>query len=92
MRESNLQSKCIKYTKTKGILTIDIHGGGWTAKGAPDLICCINGMFVAFELKVDENDMQSDQRMWKKRIEKSGGKHYCPRTLKEFIEIVEVLK
>lgn len=92
MKESKLQQECIKYLKSQGIYYINIHGGGWAAKGAPDLIACIKGQFVAFEFKVRDNDMQPDQRLHKKRIEANGGLHYCPRTLDEFIQIIDELK
>lgn len=89
MRESNLQAKCIDYLKVKKIYYINIHGSGWGAKGAPDLIACINGKFVAFEFKVGNNEMQPDQRLHKKRIEANKGLHYCPRSVGEFIEIIK---
>ena len=88
MRESKLQQECVKYLKSKGIYYINIHGGGWGAKGAPDIIACINGKFVAFELKTGDNDMRPDQRIHRKRIVTNGGRHYCPRSLQEFISIV----
>lgn len=87
--ESKFQQVCIKYLKSQGIYYINIYGSGRTAKGAPDLIACINGKFVAFELKVDNNDMQPDQRIHKRRIVKSGGQHFCPRSLQEFISNVQ---
>lgn len=87
--ETNLQQKCIDYLKDKGIYHINIHGGGWGAKGAPDLIACINGRFIAFELKVGSNGMQNDQIIHKRRIERSGGKHFTPYTLDEFIKCLE---
>lgn len=92
MKESKLQDKCIDYLKNQGIYYINIFGSGRTAKGAPDLICCINGRFVAFELKVEDNEMQPDQVIHKKRIERSDGLHYCPRTVNDFIGIVEGIK
>ena len=90
--ETKLQEKAIKYLKKKRIYHINKFGDGWSAKGAPDLIACINGRFVAFELKVGSNDMQDDQRIHKIRIERSGGLHYAPYSLDEFISIVEGLK
>lgn len=92
MREKKLQDKCIDYLKHKGIYYINIHGGGWSSKGVPDLTVCINGRFVAFELKVGENDLQDDQKIHRIRIQRSGGLHYSPYTLEEFIKIVEDLK
>lgn len=89
MRESNLQKKCLKWLESrKDICVANIHGGGWTAKGFPDLIACIKGHYVAFELKVGENDMQDDQKVWRNRILRAGGYHFCPRSLEEFIKDV----
>ncbi len=87
--ESKLQQQCIKYLKSKKIYYINIHGGGWGAKGSPDLIACINGRFVAFELKVGNNTMSAIQRLHKERIATNEGLHFCPRSLEEFIKIIE---
>lgn len=91
IHETDLQSKCIDYLKSKKIYFLNKHGDGWCAKGAPDLYVCINGLFVVFELKVGENDLQDDQIVHKIRIERSGGKHYSPYTLEEFKTIIEEL-
>ena len=90
--EKKLQDNAIKYLKSKGIYHLNLFGDGWSGKGKPDLIACINGRFVAFELKVGSNDMQADQKIHKLRIERSGGLHFSPYTLEEFIKIVEELK
>lgn len=92
IKESNLQDKCIKYLKSKKIYYLNIYGSGRTGKGAPDLIACINGRFVGFELKVGANNMQDDQKIHALRIKRSKGLHYSPYTLEEFIEIVEDLQ
>jgi hypothetical protein len=89
--EKKLQDKCLKYLKERGIYCLNLYGDGFSGKGKPDIITCINGRFVAFELKVGANDMQADQIIHKNRIEKSNGLHYSPYTLDEFISIVETL-
>ena len=89
--EKKLQDKAIRYLKDKGIYALNLYGDGFSGKGKPDIIACINGRFVAFELKVGANDMQDDQKIHKLRIERSQGLHYSPYTLSEFIEIVEEL-
>lgn len=89
--EKKLQDNAIKYLKEKDIYYINKYGDGRSAKGAPDLYVCIKGRFVVFELKVGSNDMQDDQKIHKIRIERSGGLHYSPYTLDEFIKIVEEL-
>lgn len=90
--EKKLQDKAIKYLKDNKIYYINKFGDGWSAKGAPDLYVCINGRFVCFELKYGENDLQEDQKIHRIRIRRSGGLHYAPYTLEEFIKIVEDLK
>lgn len=90
--EKKLQDKAIAYLKENKIYYINQFGDGFTGKGKPDLITCINGKFVAFELKVGKNDLQDDQVIHKRRIEKSNGLHFSPYTIDEFIEIVERLK
>lgn len=89
--EKRLQDKCIQYLKDHKIYYLNLYGDGFSGKGKPDLLTCINGRFVAFELKVGLNDMQADQIIHKRRIEKSGGLHYTPYTLEEFVEIIERL-
>lgn len=90
-RESAFQKKAIKHLKDKGIYHINVFGSGRTAKGAPDIIACINGQFVGFELKVGNNKPQPDQIIHERRIKRSGGKHYYPYSIDEFVEIVEKL-
>jgi Holliday junction resolvase len=90
--EKKVQDNVIRYLKGRGIYYLNLYGDGFSGKGKPDIIACINGRFVAFELKVGKNNMQDDQKIHKLRIERSGGLHYSPYTLEEFIEIVEDLK
>ena len=89
--EKKLQDKAISYLKGRGIYYLNLYGDGMSGKGKPDIIACLNGRFVAFELKVGANDMQDDQKIHKIRIERSGGLHFSPYTLSEFISIVENL-
>lgn len=89
--EAQLQFKVTEYLKSKKIYFINVHGGGFTAKGAPDLIMCVKGQFVALELKVGSNNMQNDQIIHMRRIKRSGGLHYAPRTLQEVKEIINSL-
>lgn len=90
--EKRLQDKCIMWLKAQGIYYLNLYGDGFSGKGKPDLLACINGRFVAFELKVGSNDMQDDQRIHKIRIERSGGLHFSPYSFEEFIKIVEGLQ
>ena len=89
--EKKLQDKAISYLKGRGIYCLNLYGDGRSGKGKPDIIACINGRFVAFELKVGENDLQDDQKIHRVRIRRSNGLHFSPYTIEEFKNIVEVL-
>lgn len=89
--EKKLQDKVVRYLKDRGIYCLNLYGDGRSGKGKPDIIACIKGKFVAMELKVGANDMQADQVIHKRRIEKSGGLHYTPYTIDDVIKIVEDL-
>ena len=89
--EKQLQDKAIRFLRERGIYYLNLYGDGMSGKGKPDIIACINGRFVAFELKVGENDLQDDQKIHRLRIRRSKGLHFSPYTLDEFISIVERL-
>lgn len=90
-KENKLQTQCLNYLDELNIYRINLHGSAWCGKGSPDVIACIHGRFVAFEFKVGKNDMQPDQRIRKKQIQRSGGLHFCPYGLNEFKSIVNRL-
>ena len=89
--ESKFQSTCITHLKQLNIYYVNVHGGGWTGKGTPDLLVCSNGRFIAFELKVGNNTLQEDQKVRRNRILKNGGLFYSPTTIEEFKKIMEGL-
>ena len=52
MKESAYQKKVINFLKTlPNTWVVNIWGGGFMRAGIPDLLVCINGKFVAIELK-----------------------------------------
>lgn len=89
--EKRLQDKAIRYLRERGIYYLNLYGDGFSGKGKPDLIVCIKGQFVAFELKAGANNMQDDQIIHKIRIERSGGLHFSPYSFEEFKKIMEDL-
>ena len=88
MRENTLQKKCIAHLKELGIYYTNNHGDSWGSRGTPDITACIKGRYVAFELKVGDNQLEPAQVLHKKRIEANGGLHFEIRTLEEFISVV----
>lgn len=49
-------------------------GGPFGRAGTPDLLCCINGLFVAIEVKSDGHQMLTQKQAHEcRRISKAGG-------------------
>ncbi len=91
MLERHLQKDCINWLNKQfgdDALVINIHGSGWSAKGCPDLLICLHGLFVACELKVGKNGLSEAQKIWKDRILKAGGYWSAPYTLEEFQKFI----
>lgn len=89
MRESKLQRDCLRLAKGRGVLAVNIHGGGWTNKGFPDLLLFHDGRCVAVELKADSGyEVQPDQIVWRNRLTRQGICHRIVRSLDEFGELL----
>lgn len=86
--EKKLQDEVCRYLRERGIYYLNLYGDGRSGKGKPDIIACINGKFIAFELKTGGNDLADDQIIHKRRIQRSGGLHFSPYTFDEFLKIV----
>lgn len=90
MAERHLQKACVDWFKQnyRDDLIVNIHGSGWSNKGYPDLLICLNGKYVTCELKVGNNKLSEAQKLWKRRILKAGGYWCSPYTLEEFQDFI----
>ena len=92
MRESALQKKCLEWVKKeyrRKVLAVNIHGGGYSNKGFPDLVLFGNRHAVVIELKADSGyKVQPDQMIWQKRFCEVGTPHYVANDIEEFKSIV----
>ena len=50
-RESDLQSKVVKYLRGKGCYVIKTRPGVGTPDGCPDIIALLEGLWIALEVK-----------------------------------------
>lgn len=74
MSESQFQAKVIRFLKDQGAYVIKMWGGGrFTRAGVPDIIACINGYFIAIELKTETGRVSKLQEYNIDRIRESGG-------------------
>lgn len=93
MRESALQKRCLNWVSDayRGkLLAVNIHGGGYSNKGFPDLLVFGRGRAVAVELKSDSGyTVQADQIVWRSRFIKADVPHYVIRDFDTFKKTIE---
>lgn len=71
--EKNFENKIKSYLKSIGAYFIKTHGDRFSRIGTPDIIACVNGHFVAVEVK-SENGKPSDLQLYHiTQIKESGG-------------------
>lgn len=74
MKESVFQSKVIQYLKSlENTYVVKVWGGGYQRAGIPDILACINGHFVALELKNEVGKPSKLQEYNIKQIQAANG-------------------
>lgn len=72
--ESNFQEEVIKYLESKGAYVLKTHVSSFQKQGEPDITCCYQGRYLAFELKKDGKSKTSKLQDYKiKQIKLAGG-------------------
>lgn len=93
MNEHVLQRKClgwIKKTFPDTTLAVNIHGGGFSNKGFPDLIVFGNQKAIVIELKAGTGyQLQTEQKLWRERFKKVGTHHYVIDNIEDFKSIIQ---
>ena len=59
------------------------HGGMYGSAGIPDVICCLDGRFFAFEVKTPEGRLTKLQEQTIHRIKVAGGHAYVVRSVED---------
>ncbi len=66
MLESALTARIMRYLKAQPALFCwKQHGGQFGTTGLPDIICCVSGRFVAFEVKRPAGDGRAGGKLTK---------------------------
>ncbi len=87
MKESQIQTKIIKYLN--GIGAYSIKTITTNRNGCPDVICCLNGRFIALEVKADKGIVSQLQEHNIKLIRNSGGVAEVVRSVDDVKKVVE---
>jgi len=72
--EKNFENKIKKFLKEQGAWVLKYWGGGaFTKEGIPDLLVCLNGRFIAVEVKAPNGKLSELQKWNIEEIKKAGG-------------------
>ena len=89
--ESKLKRQIKDYLNSEGIFWSMVAGGAFSKTGDPDMIACVDGMYLAIEAKVDTQ--QSDwQKMRQRQIEESGGCYIIAKSVDDVERAVRDLR
>ena len=92
--EKNFENKIKKFLKENGCWYVKYFANRNTRAGVPDLLACVNGYFVAIEVKA-ENGKPSELQLWNvEQIQKSNGFAIVlyPEQFEMFKTMIELIK
>lgn len=93
MVEKDITNSILKYLKTvPDCFCWKEHGGMYGTAGLPDIICCINGRFIAFEVKTEKGKLTKLQEITIQRIQRAKGEAYKVTSLSEVQSILKLME
>ena len=92
-QEKNFENKIKAYLKSIGAYFIKTHGDRFSRVGTPDIIACVNGHFVAVEVKATTGKPSELQIYNIEQINKAGGYGVIlyPKDFENFKKVCENL-
>ena len=92
MHEKDIVAAIMRYLKpVPNCFAWKTHGGMYGTAGLPDIIACLNGRFVAFEVKTPSGTLTKLQSAMIQRIKESKGEAFKVTSVDEVKAIVENL-
>jgi len=91
-RENVIHREILKTLRSYGGTWIKIHGNAQQGAGISDIIGCINGRFVAFEVKRPDGShgLSPRQELFLQKVSDSGGVAAVVTSPQEVIEILKI--
>lgn len=93
-QEKTFENKIKKFLDEQKCWYVKFFANAYTRKGIPDLLCCVNGYFLAIEVKA-ENGKATDLQKWNiEKIKQAGGRAIIlkPSQFEEFKKLIAELK
>ena len=93
-QEKVFENKVKAFLNSIGAYYIKTHGDRFSKVGTPDILACVNGYFVAVEVKAENGKPSELQLHHIEQIKKAGGVAYIlyPKDFEDFKEHMEALK
>ena len=90
VKEKAVENKIKKWLEDKGYWYFKVHGSIFQPSGIPDILACINGKFVAIEVKRTKGGVISPlQKAQIEKIKENGGIAGVANSMEEFLEILK---
>ena len=90
LKEKAVENKIKKWLKDKGYWFFKVHGSIFQPSGIPDILACIDGKFVAIEVKRTKGGVVSPlQKAQIQKIKENGGIAGVACSMEEFLEILK---
>ena len=91
MKETDIVRAILKYLKTvPGCFAWKEHGGMYGTAGIPDIISCLDGRFLAFEVKTESGKPTKLQEATIRKIISAGGTALIVRSVDEVKAVINV--
>ena len=71
--EKTFENKIKKYLKSKGAWYVKFFANAYTPSGIPDILVCLDGRFIAIEVKAENGEPSDLQEYNLKKIARAGG-------------------
>jgi Holliday junction resolvase len=92
--EKNFENKIKKYVESEGGWQVKFFANSMTRTGIPDLLCCVNGYFLAIEVKAEKGHPSEIQLYVVNKIREAGGIAVIvyPSAFEDLKNIIQLLK
>lgn len=92
--EKKFENRIKEFLKSQNCYYVKYFGCGFTKAGVPDLLCCVNGRFVAIEVKAEKGRVAPLQTYNIEQIKKANGIAIVlyPKDFENFKELIKELK
>ena len=89
MNERDITRAIMDYLLLKGAWVFKVHGHLGQKKGVPDILACLQGRFIAIEVKRPGGKLSEYQEREIAAIERAGGRTIVARDVSDVMDLLE---